>query len=146
MHRPMLDEGSHGKSGLASDGVRSTAFVVAHSAILSHDQKRRVIERIVEQVFGIPREELAGVSRGRARVAFARQIGMYVTHVVCGLTLTEVGRAFARDRTTVAHACGIVEDQRDDPHFDHTIERVEQIVRALLEPRPGPASTWSIRE
>jgi chromosomal replication initiation ATPase DnaA len=77
------------------------------------------------------------VSRARAHVAFARQIGMYVTHVVCGLTLTEVGRGFACDRTTVAHACGVVEDQRGDPHFDHSIERVEQIARALLEPRPG---------
>ena len=49
-------------------------------------------------------------TRGRPRVAFARQVAMYLAHVAWGLTLTEVGHVFARDRTTVAHACGLVED------------------------------------
>ena len=57
---------------------------------------------------------------------------MYLAHVACGLSLTEVGQVFARDRTTVAHACGLVEDLRDDPAFDRSLELLEGVMRALL--------------
>jgi chromosomal replication initiation ATPase DnaA len=57
---------------------------------------------------------------------------MYLAHVSCGLSLTAVGQVFARDRTTVAHACGRVEDLRDDPAFDRCLELLEGIVRVLL--------------
>ena len=52
----------------------------------------------------------------------------------CGLTLTEVGRLFARDRTTVAHACALVEDRREEAPFDRALELLEGVMR-LLSPR-----------
>ncbi len=58
---------------------------------------------------------------------------MYLSHVVCGLTLTEVGRLYVRDRTTVGHACGVVEDLRDDATFDRVLDLVETIVRFRLQ-------------
>ena len=48
------------------------------------------------------------------------------------LTLTEVGQVFARDRTTVAHACTRVEDLRDDPAFDRALELLESVMRMLV--------------
>jgi hypothetical protein len=65
---------------------------------------REAIEQAVVQVFGVGEEDLRRVTRGRAKVALARQVAMYLAHVVCGLTLTDTGRLFGRDRTTVAHA------------------------------------------
>jgi chromosomal replication initiation ATPase DnaA len=56
---------------------------------------------------------------------------MYLAHVTFGLTLTTVGRAFGRDRTTVSHACGLVEDARDNPEFDRTLELLEAIAKRL---------------
>ena len=47
---------------------------------------------------------------------------MYLAHVVCGLSLTEVGALFARDRTTAAHACRVVEDRRDDAELDGRLD------------------------
>ena len=47
---------------------------------------------------------------------------MYLAHVCCGMTLTEVGAMFGRDRTTVAHACLRVEYRRDDPSFDRALD------------------------
>jgi chromosomal replication initiation ATPase DnaA len=76
-------------------------------------------------------------TRGRPRVAFARQVAMYLAHVACGLSLTEVGHTFARDRTTVAHACGRVEDLRDDPKLDRALELLESVLRTLA-PTPAP--------
>ena len=61
---------------------------------------------------------------------------MYLAHVACGLTLTEVGHLFARDRTTVAHACSRVEDRREEPLFDRALQLLEGVVR-LSMPRWG---------
>ena len=57
---------------------------------------------------------------------------MYLAHVVCGLSVTEVGALFARDRTTVSHAC-VVEDRRDDPELDGRLEHLERAVAALID-------------
>ncbi len=99
--------------------------------------ERTAIEYAVSQVFGIGAGELGRATRGEARVALARQVAMYLAHVGRGYTFTEVGRQFARDRTTVAHACGVIEDRRDDPVFDRTLELLEQVVHAIAARRPA---------
>lgn len=98
---------------------------------------RAIVETSVVTVFGISREHLGSVSRGRARVALARQVAMYLCHVAFRLSLTDVGRIFRRDRTTVSHACGVVEDLRDDPRFDRVLDMLERIVRFQVDPMPA---------
>jgi hypothetical protein len=49
--------------------------------------------------------------------------------------MTDVGRIFQRDRTTMAHACGVVEDLRDDPQFDRVLDLLERIVLHRLGAR-----------
>lgn len=92
---------------------------------------RRLIEEIVADIFEVEAIELANATRGRARAALARQVAMYVAHVGYGLTLTEVGQLFRRDRTTVAHACSVVEGRRDDIVFDEAVVLLEMVVRSL---------------
>lgn len=92
---------------------------------------REAIEHAVAHVFGIAGRDLRRTTRGRAKVALARQVAMYLAHVGCGLSLTETGRLFERDRTTVAHACGVIEDRRDDPLFDRVLDLLEWAVPAL---------------
>jgi chromosomal replication initiation ATPase DnaA len=84
-------------------------------------------------VFEVGVEDLRGRTRGPARTAFARQVAMYLAHVGCGVSLTEVGVLFERDRTTVAHACGLVEDRRDDPDFDYRLDHLERAVSSLID-------------
>ena len=74
--------------------------------------------------------------RGRRRrsAIHRRQIAMYVTHVVLQFSLTELGCAFGRDRTTVGHACNVVEDRRDDPAYDRFVTGVERIVAHIFTP------------
>lgn len=93
---------------------------------------RHVIEAAIGDVFGVPHADISQASRGKAPVALARQAAMYLAHVSCGLCLTDVGRIFARDRTTVAHACAVIEDRRDDPVFDRALELLEWIVPTLV--------------
>ncbi len=61
--------------------------------------------------------------------------GDVLAHVMCGLTLTEVGLLFGRDRTTVAHACAVVEDRRDDPVFDRALDLLEWALPSLHQSR-----------
>lgn len=74
---------------------------------------------------------LTAPTRGNANIARARQVLMYLAHVGCRLTLTEVGKMFQRDRTTVAHACQVVEDCREDLEFDRAVELLEQTVQIV---------------
>lgn len=92
---------------------------------------RRVIELAVSEVFGIEGGHLAHLTRGVARTAFARQVAMYLAHVACRMSLTEVGRVFGRDRTTVAHACRLVEDKRDNATLDRALDLLEWSVPAM---------------
>jgi chromosomal replication initiation ATPase DnaA len=103
---------------------------------------RNVLEHAVTRAFSIDGDAFWGVTRGAPDAAFARQVGMYLAHVGFGLSLTEVGHLFARDRTTVAHACTLVEDRRDDRCFDRALELLEGAV-CLLRPSLAVTSTMS---
>lgn len=93
---------------------------------------RMAIETAVTLVFGIDRRALAGSGRGKQPVAHARQVAMYLAHVCCGKTLTEVGRIFDRDRTTVAHACIRTEQRRDEPQFDRALDLLGWAIPAMI--------------
>lgn len=99
--------------------------------VTPRNELRSLIEGIVASVFGVDPVLLRRPTRGRARIALARQVAMYIAHVSYGLSLTEVGVLFARDRTTVAHACQVVEKRRDGLEFDESIVLLDLIVRAL---------------
>lgn len=72
-------------------------------------------------------------SRSIMGVARARQVAMYLSHVVLARSLTEIGLAFGRDRTTVSYACGLIEDLRDDPRFDAELCALERQLEARVE-------------
>lgn len=94
---------------------------------------RRAIEPAVATVFEVDVEDLRAPTRGSPRAAFARQVVMYLAHVTFGATLTEIGILFERDRTTGAHACGVVEDRRDDPDLDCKLDYLERVVTCLID-------------
>ena len=89
------------------------------------------MEAIVAATFAVSVDELRAPSRGRSDVAFARQAAMYLTHVVFGLSCSATGALFHRDRTTVAHACRLMEEQRDAPAVDRLFDILEVICRDL---------------
>ncbi len=102
----------------------------SEAAAASPNDICRLVTACVAFDFGLDAAALEAVLRGSQRVAFARQIAMYLAHVGFGLSFEAVGRAFGRDRTTVAHACRVVEDGRDDIWFDCRVATLELICRA----------------
>jgi|SRR5690606_33528812 len=87
---------------------------------------------LVARQKNVPIRLLMHKSRSRLPTARARQLAMYLAHVVFGHSLTEVGEAFGRDRTTVSYACALIEDMRDDPHFDAEVCELERTLEARL--------------
>lgn len=85
------------------------------------------------KAFGIRSCDLDSRTRKQADIAFARQIAMYIAHVRLGLNLGEVGKVFQRDRTTVGHACRLIEDKRDDEQVDFLINCLERAVEEWLQ-------------
>lgn len=87
----------------------------------------------------IPIRLLIHPSRCRLGTARARQLAMYLSHVILGRSLTEIGDAFGRDRTTVSHACAVIEDLRDDPDFDAEVSGFERSLEAWRDGENGNA-------
>lgn len=76
--------------------------------------------------------EVAALKR-HAAIAFARQLAMYLCHVVGDMSLRDVAAEFGRDRTTVSHACHAIEDRRDCPIFDRQIDHLEKELRRRVK-------------
>jgi len=77
--------------------------------------------------------EMKTPNRQRAKVAFARQLAMYLCHVIGQIPMSEISVVFQRDRTTVSYACHIIEDRRDSAFFNAQIEFMETAMRERIQ-------------
>jgi chromosomal replication initiation ATPase DnaA len=85
---------------------------------------------LVAETRGLALADLLRTTRSQAHIAAARQLAMYLVNVKLGRTMTEIGVLFGRDRTTVSHACRVIEDRREGA-FDRDIERLEAAIDEL---------------
>jgi chromosomal replication initiation ATPase DnaA len=99
----------------------------ALARLARRDIKAAEMVQLVARARQIGPEDILRRGR-RAEIAAGRQLAMYLAHVMLGLSLTEVGALFGRDRTTVAYACAQIEDQRDDAAFDAEVSRLEAAI------------------
>lgn len=99
----------------------------------------RVVRQMVSELMLLLADRVM-LRRDRRRYAcHVRQISMYVCHVALGIPQAEIGQAFGRDRTTVGHACHVVEDRRDDAAFDDLVSALERMVSAVFGLSEVPA-------
>ncbi len=122
------------------------AASVQSAESLRRCQARIAIDLAVSNVFGIDGECLWRGTRGVRDIAKARQVAMYLAHVCCRMSLTEVGAMFGRDRTTVAHACLKVEYRRDDPNFDRALDVLSWALPTLVLRAPSPDRMTTLQE
>lgn len=92
---------------------------------------------ITAALFNVSSKEIRKPGRSSLGVSRVRQVAMYVAHVILRLNMTDIGRAFGRDRTTVLYACHLVEDLRDDTDFDRIITMTERVALAAFGNRLG---------
>jgi chromosomal replication initiation ATPase DnaA len=92
------------------------------------DERTEMTRAVVAQVFDVELEDMRTRSR-YPRAALARQVAMYLSHVVLRMTVTQIAHAFGRERSTAFHAVRHVENLRDDPELDSTLLYLESLVR-----------------
>jgi chromosomal replication initiation ATPase DnaA len=99
----------------------------------------RIVRQLVLEMTAMAGERSLRRRDVRRTTCHVRQIAMYVCHVVLRLSMADIGAAFGRDRTTVGHACNVVEDRRDDAAFDAFVSAIERLVLSVF----GPAGIGS---
>lgn len=92
----------------------------------------RFINQMVASAFGFSPDRLLKGDRGNAKVTRARHISIYLMHTCLSFSLTEIGKIYSKDRTTIGHACRVIEDLRDEPAFDDRILELEQTIQTVL--------------
>ena len=90
---------------------------------------------ITAALFSVSSKDLRRSGRTNLGVARVRQIAMYVAHVTLQMNMADIGRGFGRDRTTVIHACHLIEDLRDDEDFDRVVAVTERVALAAFRNR-----------
>lgn len=107
--------------------------------------------QLAADALGVELRHLVAAKR-LSKVAYARQLAMYLCHVVGDMSLRDVAEEFGRDRTTVGHACHAVEERRENPILDRQVEHLERVfrmeIRRLIETsmaEPPDLETKSLR-
>jgi Bacterial dnaA protein helix-turn-helix len=102
---------------------------------LRRDPEGFAIVRAVARMRKVPLRSLLNRSRGTSRTSSARQLAMYLIHVLLRRPQDSVGVLFGRDPSTVCHACKVVEDLRDNPPLEIEIVHVEESLGVVGEQR-----------
>lgn len=124
------------KAGQAPAWGRRPARVLvfaAREAGAPHDPEGQALLGLVAKALGVPEAVLLHRQRCRRPIARARQVAMYLMHVILQRDYAEVGRFFRRDRTTVSYACALIEDLREDRSFDEKVCRLELVLEDLRQ-------------
>ena len=88
----------------------------------------RFVEGLVAAALGVCPQAIRTTRRGQARVAFARQVAIYLAHTRLGFSYSAAGALFCRDRTTATYAVRTIEERREDPGLDALLDCLERSV------------------
>ncbi|MGB3455805.1 MAG: helix-turn-helix domain-containing protein [Litorimonas sp.] len=94
--------------------------------------RARLVTALVALEFGAQSLDLAQPDRRDPMTDFARQVAVYLLAQLTDMNLTRIGALFGRHRSTVAHSIRAVEDGRDDPGLDDTLDRLETWLADIL--------------
>lgn len=97
----------------------------------------RLAAGITGYSLGLPSEAILNGGQREHRITRARQIAMYLSHVVLGMSLARIASATGRDRSTVAYGCHRIEDFREDPTIDLWLEDLEVRLRGAASLKIG---------
>ncbi|MGO4352496.1 helix-turn-helix domain-containing protein [Rhizobium sp. RAF36] len=99
----------------------------------------RIAQKITAEMVMIAGSRMLERRDRRRMLCHVRQISMYACHTALQFSQQEIAGGFGRHRTTVAHACMIVEQRRDDPAFDDFVSAIERTVVSVFRFPEGAA-------
>ena len=89
-----------------------------------------LIMKTVSDYYGLSLNDMTGSVRKR-EITVPRQIAMYLTREMTGMSLPQIGNVFGgRDHTTVLHSCKTIENRlQDNEGTKSIVEDIKQMVR-----------------
>lgn len=100
---------------------------------LSKQLAARFVNQMIAAAYEISGERLLRRDRGVIKVNRPRQISMYLMNTALSLKFTEIAEFYDKDRTTVSHACRVIEEMRDNVEFDMRILEFENTINTALQ-------------
>lgn len=97
----------------------------------------RLVRQLAGEMVQLTGDRVAARRDRRRTECHIRQVAMYVCHVQLGIPMSDIGPCFGRDRTTVGHACQVVEDRRDEPAFDEFVATLERLSGSIFNVMKG---------
>jgi hypothetical protein len=104
------------------------------TVLSGHSFACRIVTQLTRELLSLSSRAMVKNTDLRRPNAHVLQISMYICHVVLRMSLSEIGQAFGKHRTTVSYACHTVEDRRDDASYDQFVSTVERIVLSIFNP------------
>jgi chromosomal replication initiation ATPase DnaA len=92
-------------------------------------ERTQLVVLMVAWAFNMPPARVMDGSGKAERLA--RGIAVYVARTVYDMSLSRLAFAFGRDRSSIASACELIEDRRDDPAFDRWMEALERAAASM---------------
>lgn len=122
-------------STLVNADVDTPLAVEALKDLIPNRQPKTVtvqtIQQLISEEYNVRLEDFAARKRTHS-IAFPRQIAMYLSRKLTGLSLPKIGEEFGgRDHTTVMHAFNKIEELTEtDQEFNKTIKRLSEKLQA----------------
>ncbi len=102
---------------------------VGSSRKTARSKRIGLAQAVVACAYGVTLEEMRARSRtGPAQEA--RQLAIYLARVVFQIGLRELARETGRSPGTAFYACKQVENRREEPSYDRTVDFLEHQLRA----------------
>ncbi len=122
-------------AGLIRQPITTELCETALKEIFDQRQHKQItaelIMRTVSDYYGLSMGELTGPTR-RREITVPRQIAMYLTREMTGMSLPQIGAVFGgRDHTTVIHSCKTVEAGiKTNAGMKSAVEDVQHLVKS----------------
>ncbi|MET3599218.1 helix-turn-helix domain-containing protein [Martelella mangrovi] len=124
---------AHFHQSFVHQAPRATTWSLERAGQMADIRKAcRIVLLITREMAQVAGDRVTLRAERRRSVSHFRQIAMYVCHVSLQLSLSEIGAAFGRDRTTVAYSCRVIEDRRDNREFDEFVASVERLAYSVV--------------
>ncbi|MCL5044638.1 MAG: chromosomal replication initiator protein DnaA [Deltaproteobacteria bacterium] len=124
--------------------VNHAPITLAFARQALHDLVRRQhtkpdveqVQRAVAEFFHIRLSDLKSKRRTQ-HIAFCRQVAMYLCRKLTESSFPLIGAHFARDHSTVIHACNLIERRAaNDPAFRQSIDKIERRLTSASQANP----------
>lgn len=85
------------------------------------------VQKAVANHYGLSVDDLKSPSRLR-RIVHPKQVAMYLAHNICRRSVSDIGRAFWRDHSTVIFGLKAIEERLTSPELGKDVDEITRSI------------------